>query len=551
MTDVKANDGAGTPDLDAVVIGAGFSGLYMLHRLRNVLGLSTRVFEAGGGVGGTWYWNRYPGARSDSDSYIYCYSFDRDLWHEWEWSERYPEQHEIRAYLEHVAERHDLSRDIQFNTTVAAATFDEATNLWTVTTDGGDSVTARYLIGAVGSLSASNTPSFPGIESFEGESYHTGRWPHEGVDFTGKRVGVIGTGASAVQAIPLIAKQASELTVFQRTANYIVPANNGPVDPEVIRARKADYEGIWQRVRESYFGFELYFLEQGALETPQEEIERELQARWDEGGFGIWLGAYSDQFFVEEANAKVRQFLHKKIREKVDDPETAELLIPKGYPFGCKRNPLDSGYYETFNLDHVHLVDVKSNPIASITSKGVRLKDGTEYELDAIVYATGFDAMTGPLNRIDIRGRGGERLAEKWAEGPRTYLGLTSVGFPNMFTITGPQSPSVLSNMPVSIEQHVEFIARIIGDMRDRGADTIEPTRQAEDAWVAHNQELAEGTLFPTADTWYMGANIPGKPRVFMPNLDFVGPYRAKCDEIAANDYEGFVLSNAAEGAVR
>lgn len=549
MSNVSPKVRSGSQDLDAVVIGAGFSGLYMLHRLSNVMGLSVRVYEAAGGVGGTWYWNRYPGARCDSDSYVYCYSFDRDLWQEWEWSERYPEQHEVLSYLEHFADRFDLKRDVQFNTTVTAATFDESTNTWTANTDAGDSITTTYLIAAVGSLSVSNIPRFPGIDSFQGGSYHTGRWPHEGVDFTGKRVGVIGTGASGVQSIPVIAKEASELTVFQRTANYVVPANNGPVDPEVNRARKADYDAIWKRVRESNHGFELDFLENGALNTPQDELERELQARWDEGGFGIWLGAYRDQFFVEEANAKVREFLHKRIRERIEDPETAELLIPKGYPFGCKRTPLDSGYYETFNLDHVHLVDVKSNSIAEITPHGVKLEDGTEYELDTIVYATGFDAMTGPLNRIDIRGREGERLADKWADGPRTYLGLTSAGFPNLFMITGPQSPSVLSNMPVSIEQHVEFVSRIISDMRERGADTIEATKEAEDAWVAHNQQLAEATLFPTADTWYMGANIPGKPRVFMPNLGLVGPYRAKCNEIAANDYEGFGFARTLEGA--
>jgi cation diffusion facilitator CzcD-associated flavoprotein CzcO len=534
---------ARSSEFDAVVIGAGFSGLYMLHRLRNEMGLSVRGYEAGGGVGGTWYWNRYPGARSDSDSYIYCYSFDDDLLQEWEWSERYPEQHEIQAYLEHVTERFDLEKDIQFETRVTAATFDDATNTWSVTTDKGDTVTARFVISAVGALSEANMPRFAGVDSFRGASYHTGRWPHEDVDFTGVRVGVIGTGASAVQAIPLIAKQARDLTVFQRTANYIVPANNGPVPPEVVAARKADYAAIWQRVRESNFGFELYFLEKGALDSSDEERERELMARWEEGGFGIWLGAYADIFFVDEANAKVREFLHDRIRETVDDPETAELLIPKGYPFGVKRNPLDSGYYETFNLDHVHLVDVKSNPIAEITERGLQLEDGSEYEFDAIVYATGFDAMTGPVNKIDIRGRDGRLLREKWSAGPRTYLGLMSAGFPNLFTITGPQSPSVLSNMPVSIEQHVEFISRIIGDMRDRGAETVEAAPDAEEAWVAHNQELAEGTLFPTADTWYMGANIPGKPRVFMPNLDFVGPYRAKCDAIAANDYEGFVFS--------
>jgi len=532
-------------DVEAVVIGAGFSGLYMLHRLRNVMGLTVRLFEAGDGVGGTWYWNRYPGARSDSDSYVYCYSFDEDLLQKWTWSERYPEQHEIRAYLEHVAERFDLNRDITLGTWVTAAAFDEETGTWTVRTDTGEAVRTRYLITGVGALSASNIPDFPGIDSFRGDSYHTGQWPHEGVDFTGKRVGVIGTGASAVQAVPLIARQAADLTVFQRTANYIVPARNGPVDPEVIAARKRDYQGIWDRVRASYFGFELNFIEKGALEASPEERERELMARWEQGGFGIWLGSYVDIFFNDEANATVREFLHDRIRETVDDPETAELLIPKGYPFGCKRNPLDSGYFETFNLPHVHLVDVKSDPIAAITEQGVRLEDGTEFALDAIVYATGFDAMTGPLNAIDIRGRGGQLLRDKWAEGPRTYLGLTSAGFPNLFMITGPQSPSVLSNMPVSIEQHVEFIGGIIGDMRTRGAETIEPTRQAEDAWVAHNQELAEATLFPTADTWYMGANIPGKPRVFLPHLGFVGPYRQKCDEVAANDYEGFVFGGA------
>jgi len=528
--------------VDAVVIGAGFSGLYMLHRLRDMMGLSVRVFEAGGGVGGTWYWNRYPGARCDSDSYIYCYSFDEDLWREWEWSERYPEQYEIQAYLEHVAERFGLKRDITFNAAVTAAAFDEAAGTWTVTTEAGEQVTARFLITGVGALSASNTPKFAGIDSFRGASYHTGRWPHEEVDFTGQRVGVIGTGASAVQAVPLIADQAAELTVFQRTANYIVPARNGPVDPAVTAARKQDYAGIQERVRASYFGFELTFLEQSALEASEEDIRRELMARWDEGGFGIWLGSYVDIFFNDEANAKVRAFLHDRIREVVDDPETAELLIPKGYPFGCKRNPLDSGYYETFNRPHVRLVDVKSNPITAITPDGVRLADGAEYPLDAIVYATGFDAMTGPLDKIDIRGRGGRLLRDKWAQGPRTYLGLASAGFPNLFTITGPQSPSVLSNMPVSIEQHVEFIARIIGDMRDRGLATIEPTEQAEDAWVTHNQELAQATLFPTADTWYMGANIPGKPRVFLPSLDFVGPYRQKCDEVADSGYDGFVL---------
>lgn len=546
-----ARERAGTPatDVDAVIIGAGFSGLYMLHRLRNELGMTARVLEAGGGVGGTWYWNRYPGARSDSDSYVYGFTFDEDLWREWEWTERYPEQHEIRAYLEHVTERFDLYRDIVFDTRVTGATFDEATSTWTVTADSGPPVTTRFLIAAVGSLSASNTPAFPGVDSFQGDSYHTGRWPHAGVDFTGQRVGIIGTGASAVQAVPLIAKQAAELTVFQRTANYIIPANNGPVPEEVKQARLADYEGIRQRIQQSFFGFELELLEKGAAESTQEEVDQELMPRWEEGGFGIWLGSYVDIFFDDEANAKVRNFLHDRIREKVHDPETAELLIPKGYPFGVKRNPLDSGYFEAFNEEHVHLVDVKSNPIAEITPTGVTLTDGAEYRFDAIVYATGFDAMTGPMNKIDIRGRDGELLREKWEDGPRTYLGLTSAGFPNLFCVTGPQSPSVLSNMPVSIEQHVDLVATIVGAVRERDAATVEPTREAEDAWVEYNAEVVKPTLFETADTWYMGANIPGKPRVFMPNLSFVGPYRQKCDDMVANDYEGFVFDGAATRA--
>ena len=544
----KAGGGQADPaEVDAVIIGAGFSGLYMLHKLRNQMGMTARVFEAAGGVGGTWYQNRYPGARSDSDSYIYCFTFDEDLWQEWEWSERYPQQQEILAYLEHVAERFDLHRDITFNTRVTGVAFDEAAGTWLVTADTGETVTARYVIAAVGALSAVHTPEFEGIGSFQGESYHTAQWPHEKVDFTGKRVGVIGTGASGIQVVPLIAEQASALTVFQRTANYIVPANNGPVPPGVREARKRDYAGIRERIQNSLAGYELVPQPKGALESTDEEIYQTLKARWDEGGFGIWFGAYRDIFVSDEANAKVRAFLHDRIREKVRDPETAELLIPRGYPFGVRRNPLDSGYFEAFNLDHVRLVDVKANPIARITPTGVRLADGDEYELDVIIYATGFDAMTGPLNRIDIRGRGGRLLRDKWNEGPRTYLGLMSNGYPNLFTITGPQSPSVLSNMPVSIEQHVEFIGRIIGDLRERGAATIEPTTGAEDAWVARNQQVAAATLWGAADSWYVGANIPGKPRVFMPSLEFVGPYRRKCDDIAANGYEGFIISGSRE----
>lgn len=536
-------------DLDAVVIGAGFSGLYALHRLRNELGLSVRVFEAGDGVGGTWYWNRYPGARCDSEAYVYGFFFDEKLWQEWEWSERYPRQPEVLRYLEHVAERFDLNRDIQFDTRVAEAVFDEATDTWTVRCEDGRSVTARYLITGVGCLSAWYTPPFPGRESFAGEIYYTGLWPHEPVDLTGKRVGVIGTGATAVQAIPIIAEQAADLTVFQRTANFIVPARHGPVPAEVAAARKQDYAGIRERTWNSAFGMPFDFEAKPMSESTDEEIEAVLRKWWEIGGLGFMLSTYVEPLSDPEANLRVGRFLSERIRETVHDPAVADLLTPKGIQYGIKRIPLDSGYFETFNEPHVHLVDVKSNPIAAITPDGIRLEDGAEYAFDVIVFATGFDSTTGTLNRIDIRGRGGRLLRDKWAEGPRTYLGLTSAGFPNLFMITGPQSPNVLSNMPVSIEQHVNFIARIIVDMDERGARAIEATTEAEDAWVQHNNDVVNATLFPLGETTYMGANIPGKPRVFVSNLDLVTGYREKCDEVAANGYEGFTLTPENEAA--
>ena len=534
-------------DFDAVVVGAGFSGLYMLHRLRNEMGLSARVYEIGDGVGGTWYWNRYPGARSDSDSYIYSFSFSKELRQEWEWSERYPEQSEIQAYLEHVTDWLDLRRDILFSTRVIDASFDEEKKVWEVRTDSGDVVTARCFISAAGTLSVASLPDIPGRDTFARETYHTGHWPHEGVDVTDKRVGIIGTGATAIQAIPLIAEQAEHLTVFQRTPNYAIPSRNGPVDPEQEAERKADYEGVRERTRNSFAGFELWVMDRSALEDSPEEREREYQARWDTGGFGLWLGNYKDIFVTREANDTISEWLRKKIAERVDDPVTAEKLTPRDHAFGTKRVPLESNYYEAFNRDNVELVDVLTAPIREITPTGLRTQEA-EYEFDVLIFATGFDAITGPLNRINIRGRGGQLLREKWAEGPRTYLGLTSAGFPNLFFITGPGSPSVLSNMPVSIEQHVEFISKIIGDMRERGAELIEPTAQAEQEWTYHVQKVAHSTLFPETATWYMGANIPGKPRVFLPYLGGVGRYRQKCDKIAANDYEGFAFDDAASG---
>jgi len=534
-----------TTDFDAVIVGAGFSGLYMLHSLRDRLGLSTRVFEAADGVGGTWYWNRYPGARCDSDSYVYCYTFDKQLLQEWEWTERYPEQPEILKYLNHVADRHDLRRDITFGTRVIGATFDEQTSRWRIRTDRGDAVSARYFITAVGALSATNVPKFKGLESFKGKWYHTSQWPHGGVDFTGKRVGVVGTGATAVQAIPEIAQQAKHLTVFQRTPNYCVPARNGKVDPDVVATRKADYDGVVERIRNSFFGFELYFIEKSVLKTTPEEREREFDRHWDAGGFGFWLANYQDMFFVKEANDVCADYLKRKIRSTVKDPVVAERLIPKTYAYGTKRQPLDTNYYETFNKDNVLLVDASDAPIEEITPTGIRA-GGQEHQLDIIVFATGFDALTGPLKNLGIRGRGGQSLAEKWADGPRTYLGLAIAGFPNLFTITGPQSPSVLSNMPVSIEQHVEWISACIDHLRRHNLTTIEATTEAEQQWTAHVAEIVNTTLMPGANSWYMGANIAGKPRVFMPYLGptGVGGYRQKCNEVAAKGYEGFTLGS-------
>jgi cyclohexanone monooxygenase len=519
--------------------------MYMLKGLRDKLGLKVRVYEAGGTVGGTWYWNRYPGARCDSDSYIYCFTFDKQLLQEWEWSERYPEQPEILRYLEHVAKRHDLKRDIQFNTRVTGGEFDEKTSLWTVRTDKGDPVTTRFLIAAVGTLSDTNLPKFKGLERFKGKSYHTSRFPHSGVDFTGKRVAVVGTGATAVQAIPEIAQQAKQLTVFQRTANYCVPARNGKVDPDLVKARKADYDGIVKRIRESFFGQEHYFIPKSALAVPPEEREAEFDRKWDAGGFAYWLANYQDMFFDEKANDLCADYIRRKIRSTVKDPAVAERLIPKGHPYGTKRQPLDTNYYETFNKPNVLLVDAATDgAIEEITEKGIRA-GGKDYEFDIIVFATGFDAMTGPLTALNLKGRGGRTLDKEWVKGPQSYLGISVVGFPNFFTITGPQSPSVLSNMPVSIEQHVEWITDCIAAMDKNGKTTIEATPQAQQQWVAHVNEVVNTTLLTKANSWYMGANIPGKPRAFLPYLgpEGVGGYRKKCDEVAAKGYEGFVLA--------
>ncbi len=530
--------------LDAVIIGAGFAGLYALHRMRDVLGLDARVYEAGDGVGGTWYWNRYPGARCDSESFYYCYSFSEELEQEWEWTSKYPEQPEILGYLNHVADRFDLRRDIQLSTRVTSAEFDESADLWRVRTERGEEISARYVISAVGCLSAANVPDVPGLDRFEGDWYHTGRWPHEGVDFTGKRVGLIGTGSTGIQATPVIAAQADHLTVFQRTANYSIPARNKPLDAEEWAEIKTRYREIRERTRASRAGFPYAPTERSAEDLTPAEQQALCEELWAEGGFRFLWGSFHDLLSNEQTNDIVAEFVRGKIREVVHDPEVAEMLAPKDHPYGSKRPPIDTDYYATFNRDDVTLVDIRRAPIVEITPRGVRTEAG-EHELDVIVFATGFDAMTGALLRIDIRGRDGQSLTEKWHGGPRTYLGLQVAGFPNLFTITGPGSPSVLTNMPVAIEQHVEWISDCIEHMRAKGLTRIEAQPDAEEAWVDHVNDVASKTLFIKAASWYVGANIPGKKRVFMPYPGGLIEYGKRCNEVASSGYEGFELGSA------
>ena len=545
MTDTATRpadqQGAKQQVVDAVVVGAGFSGLYMLHRLRK-LGLSVRVFEAGGDIGGTWYWNRYPGARCDVESMEYSYSFDAELEQEWQWTEKYPSQPEILRYINHVADRYDLRRDIELDTRVTSAVYDGTQDRWLVATDRGEQVTAKFCVMATGCLSASKLPEVEGLESFAGETYHTGHWPHEGVDFSGQRVAVIGTGSSGIQAIPIIAEQAAHLTVFQRTPNFSMPALNRPLEDGEQQDLKQRYPDHREAARSSAFGIPVEEPTQSALEVSEEERRQTYEEAWNKGHLVSLMLSYYDLIIDKEANDTAAEFVRDKIRETVDDPEVAEALLPTDHPIATKRPCLDTGYFETFNRENVSLVNLRKTPITEVTPQGVRTSED-HYEFDAIVFATGFDAMTGALTGVDIRGARGTQLAEKWAEGPRTYLGLATAGFPNLFMITGPGSPSVLSNMMVSIEQHVDWIADCIGFLRDRDIARIEATVEAEDEWVEHVNEVGHTTLYPRANSWYMGANVPGKPRVFMPYIGGVGLYREKCDDVAAKEYEGFALS--------
>ena len=531
-------------EINVVIVGAGFSGLYLLHRLRN-LGYSLRVFETGSDVGGTWYWNRYPGARCDVESMQYSYSFSEELQQEWNWPEIFSAQPEILNYADHVADRFDLRRSIEFNTTVIAAKFDENTERWLIKTDKEERVSAQFLIMATGCISTAQTPKFQGLDDYQGETYHTGTWPHGEVDFKSKRVAVIGTGSSGIQAIPVIAEQAGHVIVFQRTPNYSLPAQNGPMTEEYAKSWKDDYPALRKQQRKSSKGIVGEYNDQSGIGADKVEREAIYEERWAKGGTTL-LGTYRDMMTEAEVNETAAQFVRDKIHKIVQNQKVAKTLAATGYPIGTKRICVDSRYFETFNRENVDLININQTPIISITQTGIQTREKS-YDFDTIVFATGFDAMTGTLFKVDIQGRAGRKLKDKWYAGPRTYLGLMSETFPNLFMITGPGSPSVLTNMMVSIEQHVDWVTDAIEYMRAENLVVIEPKLQAEDDWVEHVNVVAHTTLFPKAASWYMGANIPGKPRIFMPYVGGASNYRRICDDVVAEGYKGFQFKPASQ----
>jgi cation diffusion facilitator CzcD-associated flavoprotein CzcO len=529
---------------DAIIIGAGMSGMYQLHKLRK-LGLSVRVYEAGGDVGGTWYWNRYPGARFDSESWSYGYSFDDEVLKEWEWSEHFAAQPETLAYLNYVADKLKLRRDIQFDSRVAACTYDEAANEWEVTLESGESARCRFLITAVGPLSTPTWPTIAGIETFKGESYHTGTWPHYPVSFAGKRVGVIGTGATGVQVIQEVAKTAGQLTVFQRRPNWCAPLLNSKITPAEQKKIKASYDEIFALCRASHGCFIHNADPRRAMEVSAAEREAFYEQRYNEPGFGIWMGNFRDIFVSREANDTISAFVARKIRERVNDPAVADKLIPKDHGFGTRRVPLETRYYEVYNQPNVALVDIRETPIERVTPAGIRTS-AAEHELDMIIYATGFDAVLGGFNRIEFRGLGGRTLKDKWSDGPRTYLGLQIEGFPNLFTLVGPHNAATFCNIPRCIEQNVEWVSDVLAHMQSNGLKRIAATRAAEDAWTEHVYETGAKLLFTQVDSWFMGinSNLPGRQkRTFLLYAGGAPAYREKCDEVAAKGYEGFIIS--------
>ena len=528
-----------TMKTDVVVVGAGFAGLYMLHRLRQA-GFESRVFEAGPDVGGTWYANRYPGARCDVQSVDYSYSFDEAIQHDWHWSERYATQPEILRYLNFVADRLDLRSGITFDTRVTAASFDAGADRWRVVTDTGEEVDARHLILAVGNLSAVKAPDIPGVDDFAGTLLHTSAWPAKGVDVSGKRVGVIGTGSTGVQVIPILAEDADHLTVFQRTPAFSVPARNRPMESGEYAAFKAGYAEHRAKARLTGSGSVLRATGKKAFEVDEAERHAAFSEQWEKGGMDF-LATFKDLLVDREANDAAADFVRAAIGQTVKDPEVARSLMPSEYPIGAKRLCLNTDFYETFNRPNVTLVDLRRDPIDRIVAEGIRTRDA-HHPLDVLVLATGFDAITGPILRIDIRGVDGTSIRDAWAAGPRTCLGIMAAGFPNLFFLAGPGSPSVLTNVVASIEQHVDWTANALVALRDRGSTRMEPRPEAVDAWVARVNGIAEATLFTQGASWYMGANVPGKPRVFMPYAGGLPSYRELCDTEAANDYPQFTL---------
>jgi cation diffusion facilitator CzcD-associated flavoprotein CzcO len=526
---------------DAVVIGAGFSGLYQLHRLRDTLHLRCRLLEAGDGVGGTWYWNRYPGARCDTESHAYMYYFSRELLNRWEWSQRYPPQPEIERYLNFVADQLKLRSDIQLSTRVQAATYDEVNNRWVVTTAQRQTFVCTYLITAIGCLSSANLPDIEGRDDFLGESYHTGQWPANPVNFEGKRVAVIGTGSTGIQVIPVVAEQAAELTVFQRTANYSIPARNQPLCIEQRQHFKEQADGLHHVMTHNTNGHAFWIDDVSVFDLPEAEREAKYQAAWDKGGLQF-RATFKDLLTNKAANDTAAAFIKNRIAQVVNDPTTAATLTDFDHPFAAKRPPIDSHYFETFNRPHVKLVNLRRDPIERITPTGIQTAS-QQHRLDAIVYATGFDAMTGAFDNIAFTGRHGKRLRDVWQAGPVTYLGLQIPGFPNLFTITGPGSPSVLCNMPPQIEQHVDWITACIGHLREQGVATVEASEAAAQAWGDEVNRAAQASLLgEVPHSWYLGANVPGKPRAFMPYAGGLKRYRDLCDEVASNGYRGFML---------
>ena len=537
-----AEDGA-VERFDALVVGAGFAGLYMLYRLRQ-LGLSACVLEAADDIGGTWYWNAYPGARCDVESLQYSYSFSPELDQEWDWTERYAGQPEILRYIYHVADRFDLRRDVRLRHRVVRARFEPAGPHWDVEVDDGSRFVAPYCIMATGSLSAPLPPPFPGVDTFEGDWYMTQAWPHESVQFEGKRVALVGTGSSGIQVVPVVAEQAAHLTVFQRTPNFSIPARNRPLTADEIAERKATYPEYREQARWSPSGLIQPVNYRKSSEMTDDEKTAELTDRWNGGGALSFLASFRDVMFSAETNEFVQDFVRDRIREAVDDPKVADLLCPADHPFGAKRPCVDHGYFEAFNRPNVTLVDIRANPIARIDPRAIVLEDGTEHAVDLIVYAVGYDALSGALLRIDVEGRDGLRLPDVWADGPRTYLGLGIAGFPNLFTVVGPGSPSVLVMMIAAIEQHVDWIAACITHLRRNGLATIEPTAEAQDEWMAEVDQLANLSLYPQAtNSYYMGANVPGKPQGFTIYIGGLHRYRRRCDEVASDGYRGFVLA--------